>query len=90
MEAPTLLADLLDREIGQLALLDNLEILFHPDLELDPLRLLQKLSRNRTIVAAWNGSAHDGYLIYAKAGHPEYRRYPMNDLRVVLLEGAKP
>ena len=36
--------------------LDNLEILFDNDLKQDPLRLLQGISRNRAVVASWNGA----------------------------------
>jgi len=36
-------------------ILDNPEILFEADLKQEPFRLLQQISRNRTIVAAWNG-----------------------------------
>ena len=57
---------------GDVVLLDNLEILFDTALELQPLRLLQVLSRNRTIVASWNGSFQGGTLIYAEPGHPEF------------------
>lgn len=56
-------------------LLDNTEILFDPVLQQDPLRLLQQVSRNRTIVAAWNGKFEGGALIYAEPDHPEYRKY---------------
>lgn len=56
-------------------LLDNTEILFEPVLQQDPLRLLQQISRNRTIVAAWNGKFEGGALVYADPDHPEYRRY---------------
>ena len=41
---------------GEVVLLDNLEILFDTGLEVEPLRLLQVSSRNRTIVASWSGS----------------------------------
>src|SRR6187397_2100011 len=41
---------------GDVVLLDNLEVLFDPALEVEPLRLLQVASRNRTVVASWNGS----------------------------------
>ncbi|ROQ92181.1 BREX-3 system P-loop-containing protein BrxF [Desulfosoma caldarium] len=36
-------------------LLDNIELLFDVSLKQDPLRLLQGLSRNKTVVAAWSG-----------------------------------
>jgi Cdc6-like AAA superfamily ATPase len=57
---------------GDVVFLDNLEILFDTGLEVEPLRLLQIVSRNRTIVASWNGSYWDGTLTYAKPGHPEF------------------
>ncbi len=36
-------------------LLDNIELLFDLSLKQDPLRLLEGLSRNKTVVAAWSG-----------------------------------
>jgi hypothetical protein len=57
---------------GNVLLLDNLEILFDPALEVEPLRLLQVSSRNRTVVASWNGTFKDGTLNYAEPGHPEF------------------
>ncbi len=36
-----------------------------------------ELSRNQTVVAAWNGTIVDYSLTYAVPDHPEYRRYPM-------------
>ena len=74
-----------DREI---VVLDNLEILFDVALKLDPLRLLQGLSRHRTVVAAWNGSIEGDYITYAVPGHPEYRRYPIRDFLVASPAGA--
>jgi len=67
---------------GELVLLDNIEILFDVHLKQDPLRLLQGLSRNKTVAAAWNGSIVDGHMTYAVPDHPEYRRYPIRDFLV--------
>ena len=39
------------------------------------LRLFQGVSRNRTIVATWNGTLENGYLSYAVPDHTEFRRY---------------
>ena len=74
--------DLLDEVVGRddsLVLLDNIELLFDAALRQDPLRLLQGVSRNRTIVAAWNGTLENGYLTYATPEHPEHRRYSRDD-----------
>lgn len=72
-------AGILDNIVREAAsdvvLLDNIELLFAAELAQDPLRLLQSLSRNRTIVAAWPGTFDGKSLSYAEPGHPEARRY---------------
>lgn len=61
-------------------LLDNIELLFDPALQLDPLRALKAASRSRRLVVAWPGSLERGSLIYAEPGHGEYRRYAPDDI----------
>ena len=68
-------------------LLDNLELLFSTELSLDPLKLLQHESRNRTLVAAWPGTLEHGKLSYAEPGHPEYRQYQQPEALMVGLNG---
>jgi hypothetical protein len=80
------LPDILDQIVNQFqppVLLDNIEILFDKNLKQDPLRLLQGISRNRTIVASWNGTMYSGKLLYAEAGHPEYRSDNPGDIQIV-------
>ena len=81
--------DLISHATGEPILLDNLEVLFHPALQLDPLPLLQRTSRSRTVIAAWHGTMDNHNLLYANAGHPEFRRYPADELLTVnLSEGT--
>ena len=75
-------------QIQSPVILDNLEILFDKDLQQDPLRLLQSISRNRTLVASWNGSISSGRLLYAEPGHPEYRSYDTVDALIVSMDGT--
>ncbi|WP_419594592.1 BREX-3 system P-loop-containing protein BrxF, partial [Thiolapillus sp.] len=82
LRLPGILDQIVDKEQSPVVL-DNLEILFDKDLKQDPLRLLQGISRNRSVVASWNGKATEGKLNYAEAGHPEYRSYDLVDLTVV-------
>lgn len=70
-----------------LVVLDNLEILFDKDLKQDPLRLLQGISRNHTVVASWSGAFIGGRLSYAEAGHPEYRSYDVEETLIVGIDG---
>ena len=60
---------------GQIVLLDNLEILFDTSLQVEPLRLLQVSSRNRTITTSWSGSYRDSTLTYGEPGHPEFVQF---------------
>ncbi len=63
----------------------NIELLFHAALEIDPLRLFKNISRDKTLIVAWNGLIKDNYLIYAAPGHPDYKKYPTNDLNFINL-----
>lgn len=78
-----LLKEIIASQSGDVVMLDNLEILFDADLEVEPLRLLQVLSRNRTIVASWNGSYVDGTLTYAEPGHPEFIQFKQTEAIVL-------
>jgi len=69
---------------GDVVILDNIELLFDTALELEPLRLLQGASRNRTIVATWNGSFSNNTLVYAEPGHPEFVQFKQIEAIVVV------
>jgi hypothetical protein len=87
-------ADILDAATGDVLLIDNIEMLFNPSLQQDPLRLLQSLSRNRAVVVAWRGAHVDNALTYATPNHPEFRRYESAQALIVssgsLADGATP
>jgi flagellar biosynthesis GTPase FlhF len=83
LQLPRLLSDIVGTSATDVMLLDNIEVLFDVSLKQDPLRLLQRLSRNKTIVAAWSGTVDGERLVYATPDHPEYRRYPLRDFLVV-------
>ena len=83
LQLPRLLGEIVGASITDVILLDNIEILFDVSLKQDPLRLLQGLSRNKTVVAAWSGFIIGENMVYATPDHPEYRRYPIRDLIVV-------
>lgn len=88
LQAARILAEIVGETQASLVLLDNTEVLFDPALRQDPIRLLQSLSRNRTIVAAWNGTLEEGQLVYAEPGHPEHVRMPAKDFLCVSGETA--
>jgi hypothetical protein len=83
LQLPRILSEIIGAAATDVVLLDNIEVLFDVSLKQDPLRLLQGLSRNRTVVVAWSGSIDRENVVYATPGHPEYRRYPVRDFLVV-------
>ena len=85
LRLPKVLDDILD-EYGSPVLLCHIEILFDPGFRQDSLRLLQQLSRGRTVVVAWNGAAEGGFLTYGEPGHHEYQRHPTEELALVEIE----
>ncbi|HKZ86415.1 MAG TPA: BREX-3 system P-loop-containing protein BrxF [Anaerolineae bacterium] len=74
---PRLLGDVINEANSRVVLLDNLELLFDVSLKLNPLQVLQSLSRNVTIVASWSGTYANNALVYAEPWHAEYRQYSL-------------
>ena len=86
LQVSRILEELVNEADSDVILLNNIEILFDVSLKQDPLRLLQKISRNKTIVAVWKGRIDNDLLIYAIPEHPEYRRYPVKDFLAICPE----
>lgn len=81
LQAPGILRELVDEHgMGDLLLLDNIELLFDSTLQLDPLDLMRQLARARRVVAAWPGELRHGHLVYAEIGHPEHRDYGLDGI----------
>jgi hypothetical protein len=83
---PRMLGEIIKESQSSVILLDNMEMLFDATLQLNPLQILQSLSRNVTLVAAWSGVYTGGVLLYAEAWHPEYRRYPLAPQDAVIFQ----
>lgn len=92
-QRPVKAAGLLDEALravpGDVLLLDNIELLFQPELALDPIRLLQRIARGRTVVAAWPGSYEGNQLRYAEPGHPEAKTYSKPEVTIVVAGEAE-
>ena len=68
LQLPRLFENILS-DNKEIDVLNNIEILFDVSLKQDPLRLLQNCSRNKTIIALWNGTCFGSKLTYAEPGH---------------------
>ncbi|MBN2550197.1 MAG: BREX-3 system P-loop-containing protein BrxF [Anaerolineales bacterium] len=88
-QRPLLAEDTVERLAAEAAAglaLDHIEILFDPELHIDPLRLAQALSRRRTVLLSWPGAYTPPRLTYAQPDHAEYRLYQVSGLLIYTLE----
>ena len=83
--AGELLREIADKERTEdPLLLDNLELLFEPSLQINPLDLVKRLAHSKRVVAVWPGELRGDRLVYADMSHPEHRDYSRDG--VVVLE----
>lgn len=61
----------------------QIELLFLPELQQDPMRLFEELSKERTLVLFWPGNYQDGVLSYAEPWHREY--YENSNIDAIIL-----
>lgn len=64
----------------------EIDLLFEPALDLDPLALLRQASRVTTLVVAWPGSYDSEVLTYAVPEHAHYRAWIRPDVAVLGIE----
>ena len=72
LNAEAVAIEVIDEHLKSGLCLDDTELLFDSALRLNPLVFLQDISRNRLIVATWNGVVTGGELRFGHTGHPDY------------------
>ena len=81
---PRLAGQVLMQQVEGLApgpiLCTDVDLIFDPLLELDPLRLLREASRQTPLIVLWPGDNKNWVLSYAVAGHPHYRTWRQTEL----------
>ena len=77
LKTPSFLDEIIDayQEDEKPIILDNIELLFSLELELEPLSLLEDAGRRTMIIVAWPGVLQNGSLSYAEPGYKEYKTY---------------
>lgn len=85
-EAPHILDAMLSREKAEVILLDGLQLLFTPLLNLDPLALLRQLSKKHLIVAAWPGRYEGGRLSFLEVGQAEPYYYAAQGIKLIEID----
>lgn len=58
-------------------LLDHIEVLFDPQLQVHPLRWLEHRAKDRDVHVVWPGDVDGQHMSYAAPGHPEHQRFDL-------------
>lgn len=58
----------------EIVCLDFLELLFSPELALNPFQLVRDISKNKVLIISWRGNIKGNVLLHAEPGHPEYKK----------------
>ena len=85
-EAPGLIMKTLDTLKADVIVLDDMQALFAPVLQVDPLQLLKQLGRKFSLVAAWPGEFDGDRLKIASVGQAEQRVYDAKGLTIIQIE----
>lgn len=67
----------LGREVPAPSILDNIEVLFLPQLALDPVSWLSLLSRSQPVIAAWPGGLDGHRLTFGQPCQPDHFEGPV-------------
>ncbi len=64
----------------------EVDLLFEPDLELNPLMLCCRIARWTRLIVFWPGGYQQGVLTYAVPGHARYRHWRNPEVWVEIIE----
>lgn len=53
----------------------DIDVMFHPDYQVDVLRILVDARKSRDYKVVWPGNQRDGILIYGEDGYLDYKMY---------------
>ena len=85
-EASGLIARSLAALDAEVVVLDDMQVLFAPVLQVDPLNLLRTLGRKYSVVAAWPGEYDGKNLKVSAAGQNSPKVYDADGLTIVQIE----
>ena len=79
------LHEIIEEENGSVLIIDNIGVLFLPELNIDPLSALTRLSREKTIVVAWVGAYDGSNLTWSEPSRPDYKTYSSEGLNFPII-----
>lgn len=82
-----LLVEEMNRYDADVVILDSIDILFAPILNLKPVEILERISKNHALVVGWKGSVDGDVLCLEHNNNPRYYEQPItNHERIVVVD----
>jgi len=72
-------------EVEEHILFSDINIIFEPNLEIDPLALFKQISRHKKIIVLWPGNYSNNDLNYATPEHTHFRRWGNPGVEIIQL-----
>lgn len=79
-------ADKLIAKDKQPILIENFEMLFTPDYEINVLKYFCDLNRKRKVALKWPGKVEGDYLIYSEPGRDDYSKFKISDYDLMCIK----
>ena len=67
-------------------IIDEINIIFNPEYQLNILKYFCSLARAKKIVVVWKGECTNESLIYSEPGYKDYKNYNIKDYNVICLK----
>lgn len=74
-------------ELPDGVIIRDFDVMFHPDYQVDVLKILTDARRHKNYSAVWPGEERDGKLVYSKEGYPDYKTYEIENYDVTCIIG---
>lgn len=78
-KAISLISTAIHRLNARVVMIDNVEFLFAPILNLNPVQMLKDLSRECPIIVSWRGSLEGNTLYFEHNGDPKYAKFTVDN-----------
>ena len=75
----SLISEAIHRLNARVVMIDNVGFLFAPILNLNPIEMLKKLSRECPIIVSWRGHLEGNTLYFEHKGDPKYAKFTIED-----------
>lgn len=82
--AISLVSKAIHRLNARVVMIDNVGFLFAPILNLDPIEMLRKLSRECPLIVSWRGCLDGHTLYFEDHGDPKYAKFTIEDTNHVI------